>query len=56
MNSGVKHEVWQCDGGSLLNTSFKENEPIVNTPQQALECFLRTQMDVLLMGPFLPTK
>ena len=36
----------------LLNTSFNENEPIVNTPQQALECFLRTQMDVLVMGPF----
>ena len=40
----------------LLNTSFNENEPIVNTPQQALKCFLRTQMDVLVMGPFLVTK
>jgi carbamoyltransferase len=29
----------------LLNTSFNENEPIVNTPRQAIECFLRTQMD-----------
>lgn len=37
----------------LLNTSFNENEPIVNTPQEALDCFLRTQMDVLAMGPFL---
>jgi carbamoyltransferase len=36
----------------LLNTSFNENEPIVNTPREALECFLRTQMDVLVMGPF----
>ena len=37
----------------LLNTSFNENEPIVNTPEQALECFSRTGMDVLVMGPFL---
>ena len=34
----------------VLNTSFNENEPIVNTPQQALQCFLRTQMDLLVMG------
>jgi carbamoyltransferase len=40
----------------LLNTSFNENEPIVNTPAQALDCFLRTQMDVLVMGPFLLVK
>jgi carbamoyltransferase len=40
----------------LLNTSFNENEPIVNTPAQALDCFLRTQMDVLVMGPFLLMK
>jgi len=33
----------------LLNTSFNENEPIVNTPQQALDCFLRTQMDMLVL-------
>ncbi len=33
----------------LLNTSFNENEPIVNTPAQALECFLRTKMDMLVM-------
>ncbi len=37
----------------LLNTSFNENEPIVNTPEQAVECFLRTKMDVLAMGPYL---
>jgi len=37
----------------LLNTSFNENEPIVNTPEEALDCFLRTQMDVLVLGPFL---
>jgi carbamoyltransferase len=35
----------------LLNTSFNENEPIVEHPQQALDCFLRTDMDVLVMGP-----
>lgn len=33
----------------LLNTSFNENEPIVNTPQEALNCYLRTQMDMLVM-------
>jgi carbamoyltransferase len=33
----------------LLNTSFNENEPIVNTPQEALGCFLRTNMDVLVL-------
>jgi len=33
----------------LLNTSFNENEPIVNRPEEALNCFLRTQMDMLVM-------
>lgn len=33
----------------LLNTSFNENEPIVNTPEEALNCFLRTEMDMLVM-------
>jgi carbamoyltransferase len=33
----------------LLNTSFNENEPIVNSPQEALECFLRTNMDMLVL-------
>lgn len=37
----------------LLNTSFNENEPIVDTPHQALDCFLRTRMDVLVLGPCL---
>jgi len=31
----------------LLNTSFSENEPIVHSPAEALDCFLRTKMDVL---------
>jgi carbamoyltransferase len=34
----------------LLNTSFNENEPIVLTPDEALDCFFRTDMDVLVMG------
>lgn len=34
----------------LLNTSFNENEPIVNRPEEALDCFLRTQMDVLVVN------
>jgi carbamoyltransferase len=34
----------------LLNTSFNENEPIVDTPQQALACFLRTGLDALCIG------
>jgi carbamoyltransferase len=33
----------------LLNTSFNENEPIVNTPGEALDCFLRTEMDMLVL-------
>ena len=33
----------------LLNTSFNENEPIVNTPVEALDCFLRTKMDMLVL-------
>ncbi len=36
----------------LLNTSFNENEPIVNTPTQAIDCFLRTRMDVLAIGSY----
>ena len=34
----------------LLNTSFNENEPIVSKPEEALDCFLRTKMDVLVLG------
>jgi carbamoyltransferase len=34
----------------LLNTSFNENEPIVETPAQALDCFLRTRMDVIVLN------
>ena len=34
----------------LLNTSFNENEPIVNTPSEAYACFARTKMDMIVMG------
>jgi carbamoyltransferase len=34
----------------LLNTSFNENEPVVCRPEEALDCFLRTRMDVLVLG------
>lgn len=40
----------------LLNTSFNENEPIVERPEQALDCFLRTDMDLLVMGPHMLSK
>ena len=34
----------------VLNTSFNENEPVVCEPKEALDCFLRTNMDALVMG------
>ena len=34
----------------LLNTSFNENEPVVCQPKEALDCFLRTKMDLLALG------
>jgi carbamoyltransferase len=40
----------------LINTSFNENEPIVDTPRQALDCFLRTNMDMLAIGSFVARK
>ena len=40
----------------ILNTSFNENEPIVCTPEEAVDCFLRTKMDVLVIGPFVCKK
>ncbi len=36
----------------VLNTSFNENEPVVCHPQEALDCFLRTAMDVLVLGNY----
>lgn len=40
----------------ILNTSFNENEPIVCTPKEAIDCFQRTKMDVLAIGPFFASK
>ncbi|MGC2332880.1 MAG: carbamoyltransferase C-terminal domain-containing protein [Candidatus Acidiferrales bacterium] len=37
----------------VLNTSFNDNEPIVCRPEEALECFRRTRMDVLVLGNFI---
>ena len=40
----------------LLNTSFNENEPIVCQPEEAINCFKRTRMDLLAIGPYLSSK
>lgn len=40
----------------VLNTSFNDNEPIVCRPEEALDCFERTQMDALVLGDFLITR
>lgn len=40
----------------ILNTSFNENEPIVCKPLEAIECYLRTKMDVLVIGSFVCEK
>ncbi len=40
----------------ILNTSFNENEPIVCTPEEAIDCFKRTRMDVLAIGSYLVLK
>ncbi len=40
----------------ILNTSFNENEPIVCQPFEAIECFMRTKMDVLVIGSFICKK
>lgn len=36
----------------ILNTSFNENEPVVCTPRHAIDCFLKTRMDVLYVGNY----
>ena len=36
----------------VLNTAFNENEPVVCRPEEALDCFLRTKMDSLVLGNF----
>lgn len=40
----------------VLNTSFNENEPIVCTPEEAVDCFMRTKMDTLALGNYLVRK
>ena len=40
----------------VLNTSFNDNEPIVCRPEEALDCFQRTQMNALVLGDFLITR
>lgn len=40
----------------ILNTSFNENEPIVCAPQEAIDCYRRTKMDTLVIGPFVCRK
>lgn len=42
--------------GLVLNTSFNENEPVVDTPEQAVNCFMRTDMDALVVGRYVVTK
>ena len=40
----------------VLNTSFNENEPIVCQPEEAIDCFKRTRMDALAIGPYVTVK
>ncbi len=40
----------------ILNTSFNENEPVVCRPEEALDCFLRTKMDVLVLRTFVVSR
>jgi carbamoyltransferase len=42
--------------GMLLNTSFNENEPVVDSPQQAYDCFARTEMDAICLGRYIVLK
>jgi carbamoyltransferase len=41
---------------ALINTSFNDNEPIVCAPGEAIDCFLRTHMDTLVMGNYVVRK
>src|SRR5208337_2655916 len=52
----IKEFEKQTEVPVLLNTSFNENEPIVLTPKEASDCFLRTRMDVLALGNYLVEK
>lgn len=46
----------QTGVGMVLNTSFNEHEPIVTSPTDAINCYLKTKMDVLAMGNWLLTR
>ena len=37
----------------ILNTSFNENEPVACRPKEAIDCFLRTKMDLLVLGSWM---
>ena len=37
----------------LLNTSFNENEPIVCNPEEAIQCFVRANIDLLVLGNYI---
>jgi carbamoyltransferase len=51
------HAVGQRTGKPIvLNTSFNENEPIVNRPEEAIDCFLRTKMDMLALGNYVAVR
>lgn len=50
-------EFGRRSGASIvLNTSFNENEPIVDTPQQAIDCFMRTDLDAICLDDILCIK
>jgi len=40
----------------VINTSFNENEPVVNIPEEAIHCYLRTDMDILVLGNYVLIK
>lgn len=40
----------------LINTSFNENEPVVNIPEEAIDCYIRTDMDMLVLGNYVLEK
>lgn len=49
----IEHFLALTEVPMVVNTSFNENEPLVATPVEAVDCFLRTGMDALIMPPFL---
>jgi carbamoyltransferase len=60
-NPGFHRVLWEFEKltgcAVLVNTSFNvRGEPIVGTPEDAYRCFMRTEMDYLVLGPFLLDK